>query len=107
MIFPAEFGNTFGACNVTLWHYFGECVFWYSGVGAGIVRISMTADMVVNPDAPAPVKWLCGVKVWSFWGQDFTGLGLCLNDNWQLTIGYRCGICPGMRSERWLTVRIG
>ena len=33
LIFPAEFGNTFGACNVALRHYFGERGFWYGAVG--------------------------------------------------------------------------
>ena len=89
MIFPAEFGNTFGACNVTLRHYFGERGFWYGGVGAGIARVSMTADMMVYSGAPDPTKMGCGAKAWSFLGQGFTGLGWYLNDNWQLTIGYR------------------
>jgi len=89
MIFPAEFGNTFGVCNVTLRHYFGERGFWYGGVGAGIARVSMTADAVVNPDGPNPMEMGCGAKAWSFLGQGFTGFGLCLNDNWQLTVGYR------------------
>ena len=70
MIFPAEFGNTFGACNVTLRHYFGERDFWYGGVGAGIARVSMTADVVINPASPNPIKLLCGAKAWSFWGRD-------------------------------------
>ena len=36
-----------------------------------------------------PSKAVYGANAWSFLGQGFTGLGLCLNDNWQLTIGYR------------------
>jgi hypothetical protein len=46
----------FGACNVTLRHYFGERGFWYGGVGAGIARVSVTADVVSNPDDPNPMK---------------------------------------------------
>ena len=95
MIFPAEFGNTFGACNVTLRHYFGERGFWYGGVGAGIARISMNADAVVNPDDPNPTKMGCGAKAWSFLGQGFTGLGWCLNDNWSFSAGYRLWYVPG------------
>ena len=89
LIFPAEFGNTFGACNVTLRHYFGERGFWYGGVGAGIARVSMTADTGVAQ------KVGLGAKAWSFLGQGFTGLGLCLNDNWQLTVGYRLRYLSG------------
>ena len=95
MIFPAEFGNTFGACNVTLRHYFGERGFWYGGVGAGVARVSMTADTVISPDDPDPVRFDCGAKAWSFLGQGFTGFGLCLNDNWSLTIGYRLRYLSG------------
>ena len=94
-IFPAEFGNTFGACNVTLRHYFGERGFWYGGVGAGIARVSVTADAIINPTDPDPVRWLSGAKAWSFLGQGFTGFGLCLNDNWRLTIGYRLRYLSG------------
>ena len=100
LIFPAEFGNTFGACNVTLRHYFGERGFWYGGVGAGIARVSMTADIVLNPDAPNPVKWLGGAKAWSFLGQGFTGFGWCLNDNWSLTVGYRLRYLSGNTTWR-------
>ena len=89
-IFPAEFGNTFGACNVTLRHYFGERGFWYGGVGAGIARVSVTADMIAGDN-----RMGCGAKAWSFLGQGFTGFGLCLNDNWQLTIGYRLRYLSG------------
>ena len=84
MKFPAEFGNAFGACNVTLRHYFGERGFWYGGIGAGIARVSVTADALVG-DA----KLGLGAKSWNFLGQGFTGFGWCLNDNWQLTVGYR------------------
>ena len=92
---PAEFGNTFGACNVTLRHYFGERGFLYGGVGAGIARVFMNADVVADPDDPDPVKMGCGAKAWSFLGQGFTGLGWYLNDNWQLTVGYRLRYLSG------------
>ena len=90
LIFPAEFGNTFGACNVTLRHYFGERGFWYGGVGAGMARVSVTADAIVGN-----TRLGYGAKAWSFLGQGFTGFGLCLNDNWQLTIGYRLRYLSG------------
>ena len=95
LIFPAEFGNTFGACNVTLRHYFDERTFLYGGVGAGMARVSVNADAIMDPTDPNPVRWLSGAKAWSFLGQEFTGLGLCLNDNWQLTIGYRLRYLSG------------
>jgi opacity protein-like surface antigen len=94
MHFPAEFGNTFAACNVTLRYPFGERGFWYGGVGAGIARVSMTANTVVI-DGPDLMELLCGANAWSFLGQGFTGLGWCLNDNWQLTIGYRLRYLSG------------
>ena len=90
LIFPAEFGNTFGACNVTLRHYFGERGFWYGGVGAGMARVSVTADAIVGN-----ARLGYGAKAWSFLGQGFTGLGWCLNDNWQLTVGYRLRYLSG------------
>ena len=95
LIFPAEFENTFGACNVTLRHYFGERGFWYGGVGAGIARVAMTADIVLKAGAPDSMTVPLGTKVWSFLGQGFTGFGLCLNDNWQLTVGYRLRYLSG------------
>lgn len=95
LIFPAEFGNTFGACNVTLRHYFGERGFWYGGFGAGVARVSVTADMMIDSGAPDPMKIGCGANAWSFLGQGFTGLGLCLNENWQLTIGCRLRYLSG------------
>jgi len=91
LIFPAEFGNTFGACNVTLRHYFGERGFWYGGVGAGIARVSMTADMMMYSSADS-MKIGCGANAWSFLGQGFTGLSLWLNDNWSLMVGYRLAV---------------
>ena len=89
--FPAEFGNTFGACNATLRHYFGERAFWYGGVGVGVVRVFVTADMLTGDGTKAG----CGAKSWNFLGQGFTGFGWCLNDNWQLTIGYRLRYLSG------------
>ncbi len=101
VIFPAEFGNTFGACNVMLRHSFGERGFWYGGVGAGIARVSMDADAVINPDDPDPVMLRCGAKACSFLGQGFTGLGWYLNDNWQLTVGYRLRYLSDVQPGRW------
>ena len=100
IIFPAEFGNAFGACNVTLRHYFGERGFWYGGVGAGIARVSMTADFVSKPGAPNSTVMPFGTKAWSFLGQGFTGFGLCLNDHWQLTVGYRLRYLSGNATLR-------
>ena len=100
LIFPAEFGNTFGACNVTLRHYFGERSFWYGGVSAGIAHVSVTAGVVISPDDPDPMKLLCGAKAWSFLGQGFTGFGWCLNDNWSLTVGYRLRYLSGNTTWR-------
>ena len=97
MHFPAEFGNTFAACNVTLRYPFGERGFWYGGVGAGIVRVSMTG----NVDIGGGEKMGCGAKAWSFLGQGFAGVGWYLNDNWQLTIGYRLRYVPDTINWRY------
>lgn len=48
MLFSAEFGNIFAACNVTLRYPFGECGFGYGGSGAGMVRVPMTANAIVD-----------------------------------------------------------
>ena len=96
MLFPAEFGNTFAACNVTLRYPFGERGFWYGGIGAGIVRVSMTANMSFDG-----VEAGCGAKSLSFLGQGFAGVGWYLNDNWQLTVGYRLRYVPDTISWLW------
>lgn len=100
LVFPAEFGNTFGICNVTLQHYFGERGFWYGGVGAGIACVSMTADPISlnppNPDGGFGID----VKAWIFLRQGFTDFGLCLNDNWSLIFGYLLRYLSG--NTTWL-----
>lgn len=90
MLFSAEFGNIFAACNVTLRYPFEERGFGYGGAGAGMVRVPMTANAIVDLS-----KMGFGAKAWSFWGQGFTGFGLCLSDNWQLTVGYRLRYLSG------------
>ena len=55
----------------------------------------MTADVMKYAAGAPPSKAVYGAKVWSFLGQGFTGLGLCLNDNWQLTVGYRLRYLSG------------
>ena len=71
-------------------------MFWYGGVGVGVVRVSVTADVSLGGDKLADA----GVKSRNFLGQGFTGFGWCLNDNWQLTIGYRLRWMPG--NMTWL-----
>ncbi len=95
--------NYFGACNVTLRHDVGERAFLYGGVGAGIARSRCSYDLNVRvtvtiPPAPAVTADEPeggGKDKWRFLGQMFAGIGVCLNENWQLTAGYRLRYIPG------------
>ena len=87
--------NFFAVGNVTLLRDFGERTFWYDGIGGGFVRRYCKIKAEVNlPGNPAvksePVVWK-----WSFLGQAFTGIGVYLTDDWQLTAGYRLRWMPG------------
>lgn len=87
--------NFFAVGNFTLLQDFGERTFWYGGVGGGLVRRYCKMKAEVNvPGNPAvksePVMWK-----WSFLGQAFTGIGVYLTDDWQLTAGYRLRWMPG------------
>ena len=95
--------NYFGACNVTLRHNLNDRAFLYGGVGAGIARSKCSYDMnfeatVTIPPAAAVAGNMPrkdGKSKWRFLGQAFAGLGVYLNDNWQLTAGYRLRYVPG------------
>ena len=81
--------NFFAVGNITLLRDFGERTFWYGGIGGGFVRRYCKIKAEVNvPGSPTlkpePVMWK-----WSFLGQAFTGIGVYLTDDWQLTAGYR------------------
>ena len=81
--------NFFAVGNFTLLRDFGERTFWYGGVGGGFVRryckIKAEMTLVGVPAVKSePVMWK-----WSFLGQAFTGVGVYLTDDWQLTAGYR------------------
>ena len=77
--------------------------FLYGGIGAGIARSRLSADgdatvTVSIPPAPAvvvnvPLKG--SESKWRFLGQVFAGIGVYLNENWQLTAGYRLRYVPG------------
>ncbi len=87
--------NFFAVGNFTLLQDFGERTFWYGGIGGGFVRryckIKSKLSIPPNPDASLePVMWK-----WSFLGQAFTGIGVYLTDDWQLTAGYRLRWMPG------------
>jgi hypothetical protein len=87
--------NFFAIGNVTLLRDFGERTFWYGGIGAGFVRRYCKIKAEINVPAlgvekPEPVMWK-----WSFLGQAFTGIGVYLTDDWQLTAGYRLRWMPG------------
>ena len=87
--------NFFAVGNFTLLQDFGERTFWYGGIGGGFVRryCKIKAEMTLA-GVPAvkmePVMWK-----WSFLGQAFTGVGVYLTDDWQLTAGYRLRWMPG------------
>lgn len=87
--------NFFAVGNVTLLQDFGERTFWYGGIGCGLVRRYCKVKAEINvPPNPArktePVMWK-----WGFLGQAFTGVGVYLTDDWQLTAGYRLRWMPG------------
>jgi len=87
--------NFFAVGNVTLLRDFGERTFWYGGVGGGLVRrycktkveLNILHNPVIKRD---PVMWK-----WSFLGQAFTGIGVYLTDDLQLTAGYCLRWMPG------------
>ena len=99
--------NYFGACNVTLRHDLNARAFLYGGVGAGVARSrcsydvngTMTVTIPPNPAVTENLPEKGGKSKWRFLGQAFAGLGVYLNDNWQLTAGYRLRYVPG--SFRW------
>jgi len=91
--------NFFGACNVTLKHDLNERTFLYGGIGAGIVRRSANFKASVKVEDPGTHEIGAGElkflgKTWCFLGQAFAGFGVHLNENWQLTAGYRLRWMP-------------
>jgi hypothetical protein len=88
--------NFFAVGNLTLLRDFGERTFWYGGIGCGIVRRYCKLKVKVNgpafggPGYWDPVRWK-----WSSLWQAFTGVGVYLTDDWQLTAGYRLRWMPG------------
>ena len=102
-----KIGNYFGACNITLRQDVGARGFLYGGIGAGIARSKLSVDVdetvtVTIPPAPAvvvnvPLK--ISKSKWRFLGQAFAGFGVYLNENWQLTAGYRLRYLPGSFQE--------
>ena len=96
--------NFFGACNVTMRHDIGERAFLYGGIGAGVARSRCSGDcafsMLCRPAMGVAFTHRkddgYGKKSkWRFLGQAFAGFGVYLNDNWQLTAGYRLRYVPG------------
>ena len=76
-----------------------ERTFLYGGIGAGIVRRSANFKIPMKLENPgthemkeAEMKLLG--KTWCFLGQAFAGFGVYLNENWQLTAGYRLRWMP-------------
>ena len=45
-------------------------------------------------------------KKWCFLGQAFAGFGMHLNENWQLTAGYRLRFFPQNMKEDMLCVKL-
>ena len=83
--------NFFAVGNFTLLRDFGERTFWYGGIGGGIVRRYCKVKINIPPMLKRnPVMWK-----WSSLLQAFTGIGVYLTDDWQLTAGYRLRWMPG------------
>ena len=89
--------NYFGACSITLRHDVGERAFLYGGIGARIVRSELFADADTTVTVTIPPAVLVVVNgsqktnrnKWRFLTQAFAGIGVYLNENWELTAGYR------------------
>lgn len=94
--------NFFGACNVTLRYDVGECAFLYGGIGAGITQCRLSgcreASMLCTPVGGVAFAHREGrgfdESEWWFFSQAFAGLGVYLNESWQLTAGYRLRYVP-------------
>ena len=87
--------NFFAVGNFTLLRDFGERTFWYGGIGGGLVRRYCKIKTELNVPAVGAGKWEPVMWKWSFLGQAFTGIGVYLTDDLQLTAGYRLRWMPG------------
>ncbi len=98
-----KISNFFGACNVTLRHDLNDRAFLYGGAGAGIARSrihgNVKMSMLFTPAGGVAFTRQeggdCGKSKWRFLGQACAGLGVYLNESWQLTAGYRLRYVPG------------
>ena len=82
--------NLFAAANVTLKKDVGERAFLYGGVGAGMARSDFGEFNCKFDDAGVAQTGKIDFKAkWWFLLQAFAGAGVCLNENWSLTAGYR------------------
>ena len=92
-----KFENFFGACNVTLRRDCIERLFLYGGVGAGLVRTTLTGNDY--EEGTLFGTWNESSQIhaskWRFLGQGFSGFGVYLNDCWILSLGYRLRWMPG------------
>lgn len=99
--------NFFAVGNLTLLRDFGERTFWYGGIGCGIVRRYCKVKVEINVH-PAPVEKRNPVMwKWSSLWQAFTGVGVYLTDDWQLTAGYRLRWMPGAFESKMSFAGVG
>ena len=85
-----EIENFFEALNVGLRHDWGERAFLYGGIGAGVVRSRWFCNMTTTAAGVTIRGPLNGSEVrWRFLSQAFAGIGMDLNENWSLSVGYR------------------
>ncbi len=91
-----KYKNLFATFNVTLKKDVGERAFLYGGVGAGMARSDFGELKSKWDDAGAWVTGKIDFKSkWRFLGQVFAGVGIYLDDNWSLGIGYRMRYLTG------------
>ncbi len=96
--------NLFAAANVTLKKDVGERAFLYGGVGAGMARSDFGEFNCKFDDAGVAQTGKIDFKAkWRFLLQAFAGAGVCLNENWSLTAGYRLRYLAGDvdGSKKW------
>jgi opacity protein-like surface antigen len=96
VVADGKYKNLFAAVNVTLKRDVGERAFLYGGVGAGMARSDFGE---LNSEWDDAGVWVTGKidfkSKWRFLGQVFAGVGIYLDDNWSLGIGYRMRYLTG------------
>ena len=95
----AEVENFFGACNATLKKDLGDRTFLYGGVGVGGARSILHGECSISGHNNTTNQDFNHVSPyskaeWRFLTQLFAGVGVYLNEQWSLSVGYRLRYMP-------------